>query len=315
VGAAASLTYVLSRTDDEAFLDSLAAALAGVSGPLSCGTRVRSVEISGGDDCAPTTVHVVESGLSDGLGARLWTASYMLCRELLSHRWLVDGAGDVLELGSGCGLCGLYAAHLGANQVTMTDCIQPLLNNLIRSAATNFPAAIMTKVPSSSPPRTPPTSSSWDMGPIRVRHLDWAMEGGGGNETRSASVAPTISGTSQFHTIIASDVIYDAETADHLPNCLARRLAPHGRVLLVQPIRQREIFHRFADNLKRVGLRIDVRKLQPQDSDEGIHDKDEMHRGVGPYEGGYVSIRIEWLNYPASDWGHTIDWTVCSGIA
>ena len=47
----------------------------------------------------------------------------------------------------------------------------------------------------------------------------------------------------------------------------------------------------------------------------GIHDKDEMHRGVAPYQGGYVSIRIEWLDYPASDWGHAIDRTMCSEIA
>jgi hypothetical protein len=46
-----TLTHALARTDDEPLLDALAAALAGVSGALSCGRQVREwshLSVAGG---------------------------------------------------------------------------------------------------------------------------------------------------------------------------------------------------------------------------------------------------------------------------
>lgn len=42
----------------------------------------------------------------------------LLYRELLEHPSIVAGK-SVLEIGSGCGLCGIVAAKLGASQVKL----------------------------------------------------------------------------------------------------------------------------------------------------------------------------------------------------
>lgn len=65
-------------------------------------------------------VRVQEQSLSEGLGAMLWTVSHILSRELAGNRDIVAGK-RVLEIGSGCGLCGIVAAKLGAAQVRRID--------------------------------------------------------------------------------------------------------------------------------------------------------------------------------------------------
>ncbi|GIL54339.1 hypothetical protein Vafri_9920 [Volvox africanus] len=74
-------------------------------------------------------VHIREGALGDGLGAKVWMVAHMLCLELASNRGLVAGQ-RVLELGSGCGVCGLAAAALGAGHVVLTDVEGPVLRNL-----------------------------------------------------------------------------------------------------------------------------------------------------------------------------------------
>eukprot|EP00920_Eleutheroschizon_duboscqi_P002996 GHVT01007170.1.p1 GENE.GHVT01007170.1~~GHVT01007170.1.p1 ORF type:complete len:231 (-),score=7.50 GHVT01007170.1:155-847(-) len=58
-----------------------------------------------------------------GTGTHLWDASIYLSRLLQTSQWRrsVQGA-SVLELGAGCGMCGIAAHHLGADFVVMTDC-------------------------------------------------------------------------------------------------------------------------------------------------------------------------------------------------
>ena len=55
------------------------------------------------------SVRVIETGLGNGVGARLWGAALTLSRLVRDGPDLVRGR-DVLELGSGVGLCGLLAA-------------------------------------------------------------------------------------------------------------------------------------------------------------------------------------------------------------
>jgi hypothetical protein len=59
------------------------------------------------------SVRVIETGLGNGVGARLWGAALTLSRLVRDGPDLVRGR-DVLELGSGVGLCGLLAAKMGA---------------------------------------------------------------------------------------------------------------------------------------------------------------------------------------------------------
>lgn len=51
------------------------------------------------------------------------------CREMVAHPDVVSGH-RVLEIGSGCGGCGILAAKLGAAEVVLTDYSDPVLRNL-----------------------------------------------------------------------------------------------------------------------------------------------------------------------------------------
>ncbi|POM64969.1 Hypothetical protein PHPALM_19424 [Phytophthora palmivora] len=57
----------------------------------------------------------------DGLGGEVWVGALVLCEFLEAHDQEVVQGRDVIELGAGCGLCGLVAATLGAKTVVLTD--------------------------------------------------------------------------------------------------------------------------------------------------------------------------------------------------
>ena len=71
------------------------------------------------------------------VGGTVWPAAASLCAWLREHAVDVAGA-SVLELGSGTGACGLYAAALGATRVVLTDGregLRPLQEDNIRRNA------------------------------------------------------------------------------------------------------------------------------------------------------------------------------------
>lgn len=53
-------------------------------------------------------------------GGSIWHASFLLTNYLIKHTDLVKGK-TILELGSGCGLCGIVCSILGAKKVIITD--------------------------------------------------------------------------------------------------------------------------------------------------------------------------------------------------
>lgn len=57
----------------------------------------------------------------DGLGGEVWAGALVLCEFLEEHAQEVVQGRDVIELGAGCGLCGLVAASLSANATVLTD--------------------------------------------------------------------------------------------------------------------------------------------------------------------------------------------------
>ena len=57
---------------------------------------------------------------SGSLGGRVWKSAAALCRWQRAHASLIAGK-RVLELGSGTGAVGLYAAGCGASRVILTD--------------------------------------------------------------------------------------------------------------------------------------------------------------------------------------------------
>ena len=63
-----------------------------------------------------------------GVGGRVWASAPVLCEWLSEH---VEPGDAVLELGSGTGAVGLYAAALGASRVVLTDGGPPALLELL----------------------------------------------------------------------------------------------------------------------------------------------------------------------------------------
>lgn len=57
----------------------------------------------------------------DGLGGEVWAGALVLCEFLDAHHEEFVNGRDVIELGAGCGLCGLVAAALGARTAVLTD--------------------------------------------------------------------------------------------------------------------------------------------------------------------------------------------------
>lgn len=90
---------------------------------MASGVRVRTISYQG------TPITVKEGALGDGVGAKVWTVAHTLCQEMVEHPSIVQGC-SVLEIGAGCGPCGLLAAKLGATEVDISDYVDQLLLNL-----------------------------------------------------------------------------------------------------------------------------------------------------------------------------------------
>ena len=94
-------------------------------------------------------------GRGVGTGGAVWPASEVLCRWMLDERMVVQGA-SVLELGSGTGAVGLFAAGCGASSVLLTDGDSTLCSLAADNARANralMPDASVT-TRRSRPPRT-----------------------------------------------------------------------------------------------------------------------------------------------------------------
>ncbi|KAL4425856.1 hypothetical protein ABPG75_009872 [Micractinium tetrahymenae] len=122
-GAVPLLTSLLKHTDDEDLLNDVSDALAACSGLMATSGKTRTFTYGG------IPVVLKEGALGDGTGAKVWTSSHTLCREMAAHPDIVAGR-RVLEIGSGCGGCGILAAKLGAAEVVLTDYSDAVLRNL-----------------------------------------------------------------------------------------------------------------------------------------------------------------------------------------
>jgi|TARA_B110001469_G_C9636153_1_gene319027 predicted nicotinamide N-methyase len=92
--------------------------------------------------------HALATPLPD-VGLQVWRGALLLCDYLLARPALVSGA-TILELGAGCGLCGLLAAGT-ARRVFVTDNVEGVLANAQANVELNGVEAV-----------------------ARVRTLDWA---------------------------------------------------------------------------------------------------------------------------------------------
>uniref|UniRef100_A0A7R9XNA3 Calmodulin-lysine N-methyltransferase n=1 Tax=Polyblepharides amylifera TaxID=1486889 RepID=A0A7R9XNA3_9CHLO len=267
-------------------------------------------------------VRQMEASLGCGVGGRVWGGAVLCCAVLERQRALVAGA-QVLELGSGTGLCGILAAKLGASRVVLSDCFGGVLMNLDSCAAINH-AQKGDCVWEPANETTPPT---YKHGVMEVRYLDWGEEGEvvaetipvgvdtptwqlGGGEVPTVDVSglevpnmpPRLNDNETFHVILASDILYEPQHGVQLANCVRRRLAKGGRAVMYLPIRDQDLFSTFLETATKHGLHACIQSVEKSVwNHQGV-------RGSCDYEGGFNWVYLEWREIPATDWGMDLKW-------
>lgn len=129
----ATLTSLLkTHHSDELLLDSISNAIAACSGPMACKGRLQFYTFPSfsNNNNNSISVTIQEGALGQGVGAKVWSAALVLCQELTDHPSQLVQGKQVLELGSGCGVCGILAAQLGAERVVLTDYADDVLELL-----------------------------------------------------------------------------------------------------------------------------------------------------------------------------------------
>ena len=145
-----------------------------------------------------------DDGIYGGVGGRVWP-----CANILNH-WLAVNSADirghaVLELGAGCGACGLYAAGLGASPVVLTDGNQRCVELMSASIKSNQDAGHLAADQS-------------------VRALRLLFE-----DLRALPMLRPSQAEPLFDWIIGSDIIYRVVAHTHLAAMIRALLQPfHG---------------------------------------------------------------------------------------
>ena len=144
--------------------------------------------------------HTLDTRLAD-VGLQVWRGALLIADLLVSDPSLVRSS-TVLELGCGCGLCGLLAARLGADEVFLTDVGDGVLNNASRNVLDNGCAER-----------------------AHVRRLDWLEpwrcradeEEQADDGTRDAFDwgAADVEALRRTRLILAADTVYDDGLTDH----------------------------------------------------------------------------------------------------
>jgi predicted nicotinamide N-methyase len=140
--------------------------------------------------------HTLETRLND-VGLQVWRGALLLADLLVAQPALVEGA-HVLEVGSGCALCGLMAARLGAERVFVTDVGEAILRNAQRNARVNRLGDVVSV--RSFDWRAPWMPGTWPDSPPGA--FDWRASDV--DELRRATL------------VLAADVIYDDSATDAL---------------------------------------------------------------------------------------------------
>ena len=194
----------------------------------------------------------------------------------------------MLELGAGCGTVGVLAAQLGAAEVVLSDYVAVVLLNLrecvrmnARGGGSSGPVGEAAAEGSAPAPPGPQRdeaqqqqqqqeqqqwlsssssgSDGWDVGPMRVRYLDWgeALAAAGARlgaagaaqplDERGGSLdqagggacgAPRLPQGQIFDVVLAAEVLYEWPCVQLVPAVLAQRLAPGGLALLCCAVRE-----------------------------------------------------------------------------
>ena len=153
----------------------------------------------------------------------MWGSSVILARFLEARKSLLTSL-EVMELGAGCGVAGLWgAARAAPSRVWLTDFNELTVGNLRRNVAANAACCAPCEV----------LAMDWD------DESTWPTEPGGG-EART------------FPVVIGADLVYRRSYARKLASVVERVVQPGGRFVLSTP-GQREGLPTLLQALQRAG--------------------------------------------------------------
>lgn len=207
--------------------------------PDSSTVQLRELARVGSDDVDRVLGETPET---DQTGLQLWAASLVLCHWLLDLRSQLKGRA-IIELGAGCGLCGIVASKLcGAGPILMTDLAPQTVDNMRHNVQIN----------------------SLHSAQVRADVLDW----------RDASKFPPARDV-----VIGADLVYAREAVPHLLRTVQALVARGGCFLYVAPETNRAGETEFLDGLCSAGFECQVsavpdeylRCVLPDCSDEEFH--------------------------------------------
>ena len=174
----------------------------------------------------PNGLFVDAKGAGSQLGGRAWPCAAVLTRYLRSEaetRSNLANNASVIELGAGIGICGLYAAGLGARQLLLTD----IIVDGSSGEANELDTALNENIARN---RELLGLHSVVMG---IAQLNFS-------EASEASACRSMSdGGEGFDVVLASDVTYAPIGVDfeHLITCIATVLKPNGVALVCHETR------------------------------------------------------------------------------
>lgn len=293
--------------DDEEALSAISRTIAACAGVMAATAKVRRYDVEG------HVIRIHEGLLGDGVGTRVWAVATTVCRELAAYPDIVRGK-EVLEIGSGCGLTGIFAAKLGAQRVTLTDFLPKVVDNLLECVTANGSSeagAAMDADDGGDAAFDPEDAAEgeFEVDNMRVRVLDWAE----GTRYADGSVArdsylgehsvpeeemlempPTLPPDELFPCIIGTDVIYEPLHAELVANVVARRLQPGGMCILCCGVRIQSVFDSFFEQIAAKGLRLWKETVLPQPRHGEVMGRE------AEYEGGFLLMFLDWESAPGS---------------
>jgi predicted nicotinamide N-methyase len=226
----------------------------------------------------------------------------------------------VLELGAGCGLCGLAAAAVGAGEVVLTEGAPGALAALQRSAASNVSGvaatvafldwrddqetldatargkhpdvrearAVSVSESQRAFPRT--TSDSEARGPAREPEAEtratnpegtnWVHKIAGGSD--AARALPRLPTDETFDIVLGSDLLYDSTHAAPLAASIASRVRKTeiARAHVALAVRSGALVADLAANAARRGMLVEVRALDEFEEEKGV---------LRTHQGGHIT--------------------------
>ncbi|KAK3287138.1 hypothetical protein CYMTET_5337 [Cymbomonas tetramitiformis] len=250
-------------------------------------------------------------GVVTTTGGRTWSGSLILAEWMLEHEHLFAGK-QVLELGSGTGLCGFLASRLGG-RVTLSDGEESVVENLKKTAVLNQleaschcagwfhskESAAQAQPLGSGTGMAQPLGSGNDRqdGTLRVAQLEWGCATSTQAQPRATgSPRSDLERSERFDTVLGCEVLYTAAQVEPLAGTLHERLTGTGMAALMLGVRDRVLLRTFLAQVEQRGLVATTTQMQPGEASRRVAQGHEADSDVETRKtsGGYVLVRLTW---------------------